>query len=278
MKIYRLQAHPYRLKFTHVRFLHLVLLIDLAACGAPEAVVRTPVKTDGITPKDIVQKNNANGANLRYIKSVTTLNMESPKSVGQYSAQIAIRTPDSVYIKIEGILGIDGLKASLNKESFVVYNIINKYVVMGRTSSEAIRKTFDYDVSFDEMMELLTGLPRLRETDLASMTRFAAEESYYTMSFTTERGVRKIWIDPFANYAVSRIVDSDSAGEIMVEREFSRFQAVGDVFFPRYVRIVRPKEKDLLSLYFEARSINKPFSSNLFLIRYPRDIEIIQAK
>lgn len=183
------------------------------------------------------------------MKAVTTLNLESPKSANQFSAQFAIKFPDSVYIKIEGVLGIDGLKASLNRHTFVVYNIINRYVIQGTTSALAIRKTFDYDISFDEMIELLVGLPRLKESELANLIEFSADESYYVMTFRSDGETKKIWIDPFAQCAISRIRHFDDNGDLILEKEFSRFELLDGNFIPRYVRMVKPREKDLLSVF-----------------------------
>lgn len=261
------------------KFIPIVLLSAFIlnfSCAPPKEIVRQPVTVDAVKPIDLVRRNNENGTDLRYMKAVTTLNLESPKSANQFSAQLAIKFPDSIYIKIEGVLGIDGLKASLNRQTFVVYNIINRYVVQGMTSSSAIRKTFDYDIGFDEMVELLVGLPRLRESDLDNLVDFTADESYYVLTFQTASETRKIWIDPYAHCAISRIRHFDSNGTLVLEKEFSRFENIDGNFMPRYVRIVKPTEKDLLSIFFDARTLNRSFNSSVFTIKYPGDVKIIE--
>jgi len=261
-------------KFRSLVFLSALILNY--SCAPSKEIVRQPVTIDGIKPIELVHRNNENGDDLRYMKAVTTLNLESPKSANQFSAQLAVKFPDSIYIKIEGVLGIDGLKASLNRQTFVVYNIINRYVVQGTTSSSAIRKTFDYDIGFDEMIELLVGLPRLRETDLANLVEFSADESYYVMTFRTALETRKIWIDPYARCAISRIRHFDNHGTLVLEKEFSRFENIDGNFMPRYVKIIKPTEKDLLSIFFDARTLNKSFNSSVFTIKYPNDVKIIE--
>ncbi len=256
----------------------LIILLTLIGCASPKVIVREPVRTEGVNPVDLIRKNGENGRRLRYMKAVTTLNLESPKSANQFTAQLAIKFPDSIYIKIEGVLGIDGLKASLNRQTFVVYNIINRYVIQGVTSSSAIRKTFDYDISFDEMVELLIGLPQLKESELRDLADFSADESYYVLTFKTNGETKKVWLDPFAQYAVSRIRHFDAAGILYLEKEFSRFENIDGNFLPRYVRIVKPQEKDLLSIYFNDRTMNKSFSSSVFTIKYPEDVKIIEQQ
>jgi hypothetical protein len=249
----------------------------LQSCGAPKAIIREPVHTEGVQPIELIRKNNDNGRAIACVKAATTLDLESPKSANQFSAQLAIKFPDSVYIKIEGILGIAGLKASLNKETFVVYNIIDKYVVRGQTSANAIRKTFDYDISFAEMVELLAGLVRLRESELAELVDFSADDSYYVLTFQNDKGTRKVWIDPYANCAVSKILYY-ADNQLILQKDFTRFENISGTYMPRYVRVIRSKENDRLSLYFNSRTINKNFNSSLFTIKYPNDIRIIQEK
>ncbi|MBL7960199.1 DUF4292 domain-containing protein [bacterium] len=251
-------------------------LILGTSCAPPKEIIRQPVILDGIKPIDLVRKNNENGKDLRYMKAVATLNLESPKSANQFSAQVAVKFPDSIYIKIEGVLGIDGLKASLNRQTFVVYNIINRYVIHGATSASAIRKTFDYDIGFDEMVELLIGLPRIKENDLVHLSEFTTDESYYVLTFRMSDETKKIWIDPYAQCAVARIRHFDNDGTLFMEKEFSRFENIDGNFMPRYVRIIKPNEKDLLSIFFNVRTLNKSFNSNLFTIRYPDDVKIIE--
>lgn len=247
-------------------------------CAPAETIRRRPVDVSETTPVEIVEKNNRNLAHLKYIKALTTLNLESPKSANQFTAQMAIKLPDSVYVKIEGVLGIDGLKASFNRETFVVYNIVNKYVVYGATGAEAIRKTFDYDLTFDEMVEVLIGWPVLRRSDLDRLLDFSAEETYFVLHVREDYGTRRMWVDPFAGYAVSKIVRYDSTGQVVMEKDFTRFEKIGDVYLPRYVRILRPREKDLLSIYFDTRTLNRSFSSRLFTIDYPKDLQPIHLE
>lgn len=253
-----------------------IFALVLTACPSGGSLRRNPVTLDGVDVAEIVRRNNASVNRLQSMRGVATLTLESPKSSNQFSAQIAVKYPDSVYVKIEGILGVDGLKASLNRETFVVYNIINRYVVRGRTSSAAIRNTFDYDVSFDEMMELLTGTVFLDARKLGNGTVLSTDSTYYVLSLDRDGGSQKIWVDPYADYAVSKIHDYDQSGRLVLEREFTRFEKIDGHIVPRYVRVVRPMEKDFLSLYFDARELNRNIKSSLFRISYPKNIDIIE--
>jgi len=255
-----------------------ILVFFVNACPSSAPIRRDPVSLDGVDVREIIRRNNAHANHMQSMRGVATLTLESPKSSNQFSAQIAVKYPDSVYVKIEGILGIDGLKASLNRETFVVYNIINRYVVRGRTSSAAIRNTFDYDVTFEEMVELLTGTVFLEANMLGSNPQLSTDSSYYVLTVGRGEGTRKIWVDPYADYAVAKIHDLDSAQRLVLEREFTRFEKIDGHMMPRYVRVYRPRENDFLSLYFNARQINRTIKSTLFLVRYPQNIDIIEQK
>ncbi len=271
--------NPYHSHLSLLRAAAVVVAFWMNISGCtPSVITRKPVDLSSITPVELVERNGDAVRNLKFLKAIATLNLESAKSANQLSAQIAIKMPDSVYIKIEGLLGIDGIKASLNAKTFVVYNIMNKYVVAGRTSADAIRKTFDYDVSFEEMVELLLGWPVLKRDDLDRLVDFGADGSYFVLTFREDYGSRIVWIDPYAGYAVSKIHQMDRSGDLTVEKEFTRFEIVDGRFLPRYVRIFRPKEQDLLSIYFDTRSINKSFSSKLFTIEYPNSVSVINVE
>ena len=227
---------------------------------------------DGISVEQLIQKNHTNAEPFRSLKAVATLNVESAKSAGQFSMQLAIKAPDSVFIKVEGLLGIDGLKASINSKTFEVYNVIQRYVVQGATNSAAIQKTLEYEITFDELLETLTGLPMAPATGISDVR---ADDSYYLLIYSTPDKETSIWLDPYAGFAVSRITESRH-GKTILEKEYSRFERINGRFLPRYVRIYRPLKKDLLSLFFQTRELDKNIKSGLFVLKYPDDIKIVK--
>jgi hypothetical protein len=257
----------------------IAVLYGIVSCvGSTTVINMKPVNTGDISISDLIKKNRHCQARFDYLKAVTTLNLESPRSSNQVTANVAIKYPDSVYIKLEGILGIDGLVASINRDSFVVYNIINKYVIKGKTDSSGIRKAFDYEVSFNELIEVLTGLVFIPEKDTGNVIRFEADSCCYVLTLKEPVGYRKVWIDPGNQYAIVKIEHYNFDHQIIMQKEFSRFEKIQNIYLPRYVRIYRPAEKDLLSIYFNERIINKKFDSRLFIIRYPKHIEVIHEK
>jgi hypothetical protein len=254
----------------------LFFLIVLYGCGASETlIIRKPVKTDDTPLSALFEKNRQHQGKIQYLKALTTLNLESPKSGNQVKGQIAVRYPDSIYIKIEGFLGIDGLVASINKNTFVVYNILNKYVVKGSTTPGAIQKAFDYKVTFDELRDVMTGLVFLTDQDKERTISYEADSCYYVLKIKEDSGYKKVWIDPWTQFAVAKIEHYNTNDEVVMLKEFSRFEKYGSMMLPKYVRVLRPKEKDLLSVYFEERIINKKFASKIFLIHYPKNVEVI---
>ncbi len=252
------------------------IAILLTACGTAETLTeRKPVKTYDIPLTELLKKNRQHADKIKYLKAITTLNLESPKSANQVKGQIAMRYPDSIYIKIEGFLGIDGLIASINKNTFVVYNIINKYVVKGPTTPGAIQKAFDYRVTYNELRDVLTGLVFLTADDEKNVLSYETDSCLYVLKISEEGGYKKVWIDPFLQYAVVRIEHYGGEGDVEILKEFSRFEKYGSMMIPKYVRVLRPKEKDLLSVFFEDRIMNKKFPSKLFHVRYPKNINVI---
>lgn len=256
-----------------------VCILWMTGCGTTETLlVRKPVKTEDTPLPTLFEKNRQHQEKLKYMKAIATLNLESPKSGNQVKGQIAIKYPDSIYIKIEGFLGIDGLVASINKSTFVVYNIINKYVVTGSTTPLGIQKAFDYRVTFDELRDVMTGLVFLTDEDQKNVISYDADSCDYLLKIKEGEGYKKVWIDPAAQFAVTKIEHCDSAGTVTLLKEFKRLEKQGSMILPKYVRVLRPKEKDLLSVYFEERQINKSFSGRLFHIHYPKNVDVIDEK
>lgn len=255
-----------------------MLFLFITACGTTERTIdERPLELAPLSIKTLIDKNRKNSSKIQYLRASVTLNLESPQSAMQVKSHFAVRYPDSIFVKMEGFLGIDALVASINRQTFMVYNIVNQQVVKGPTTAEGIKKVFDYQVNFEELLDVLTGLVFLNENDLSQAMDSATDKGYYRLSIKEGEGIKKIWLDPLADFAVTRIEHYQANGELVLIKEFSRFHRQQGMFHPKYVRIFRPKENDLLSLYFEERILNKPFSSQLFVIHYPKQAEIIDV-
>ena len=132
-------------RFNIVRFIIFLCLAQFVFIGCPpKVVVRKPVSIDGVMPLDLIKKNNQNAAKLRSVQAIGRFTLESPKTANRASVQLAVAGKDSVYIKLEGFLGIDGLKAVFNRKNFLVYNIIKKLSDQGVTIHEILK-----DICFD---------------------------------------------------------------------------------------------------------------------------------
>ena len=120
------------------------------------------------------------------------------------------------------------------------------------------------------------GVFVLSEKKLKQLDAFYAEDTYYVLQFEEETGRTRYWIDPFSDNAVSKIEIYNAKDEVVLLKEFTRFEKVGSIFLPRYIRMVRPQRKEYISLYFNRRQLNKKVNPKLFNIKYPSKIKVIE--
>lgn len=74
----------------------------------------------------------------------------------------------------------------------------------------------------------------------------------------------KIWIDNSTGRIVKLTQNRDD--QIMFTREYGDFMTAGKSYFPRKIKMVRPVEKQAVSVYFTHLSINEEIDPENFII------------
>lgn len=243
-------------------------LILIVGCSSG-VVVRNPLEPGSSTPEKILKLNNSNADKFKSLKGISSLTIESPNFANKVSARIVFKRPDSLYIKIEGLLGVDAAKISFNANDFVLYNILENQVVTGKTNSSSIRKMVDLDFEFEEIVSVFTGLVRLRQSHLDSLIEFTIDDTYYLMVSRHGDLTVRHWIDPYSGYAISRVVIEKPDGEVEFEKDFSRFEKQSGVWIPKYVRFLNPGRKEQVSLLYRGIKINDKIEEKTFQFKVP---------
>ena len=93
---------------------------------------------------------------------------------------------------------------------------------------------------------------------------YTIDNDLYFINAENGKDSYKIWIDN----SVGRIVKISlyENEKIILTREYGDFLSAGEVYFPRMIKMVRPLEKQAISVYYTNLSFNEKIDRKNFII------------
>ncbi|MBN1561083.1 DUF4292 domain-containing protein [candidate division KSB1 bacterium] len=185
------------------------------------------------------------------------------------NAIVNIVNPDSIFVRIEAILGLDVGVVFANKERFLIYSPMENLAYTGDASDTLRLKSFlGFDLTFQEMMQSLSGLAAIKELS-AARTKMkddelhiigVADSIFYDYTIDTRVGL------------ISRVEMKDFVGHVLRIEEYKRFTTIRGVRIPQMMRFTRPREKESLTIFYDRLTINRQLAPGNFYIKMPHDV------
>ncbi len=238
----------------------------LTGCGQWRGSVINPTETRIDIVRGIVQNN---WEQLETLHGYGRIIIESPRQSFSGRAVVNVKVPDSVYIRIEAVLGLDVGVIFADKESFLVFSPMEKLAYAGAGKDTLNLKMYlGFDLTFPMLLHIISGVALLPNLDDAVMHNDGEQLKitgsknglFFEYFIDTEFGM------------VSQVIVRDARGQVHLVEEYKRFVKVGSVRAPKMMRYTRPVQKESLTLFYEQLDVNKSISPKDFYIKLPQDI------
>lgn len=199
----------------------------------------------------------ANYGRLEQFKARGRLQIASPGQSAVLDARVLIDRPDTLYVRLEALLGIDVGWLFCDRREYLFYLPLENLYGRGPADSLRLDRFFKVTPDYEQLMGALLGLELARHLTDPQIER---DESGLRLSGSSALGQHQYWIDPVRG-VVTRGEVRDGAGELLLRQSFERFSRIGGVQVPRLIRLQRPRERQGITLLYEEISINKRFSA-----------------
>jgi outer membrane lipoprotein-sorting protein len=210
---------------------------------------------------------------LRSIRTLTgngRLSIETPETAQSGSFSIAMRKPDSLYLQIQGPFGIKVGSAIVTRDTMRFYSALENRLYIGSSNANNLRRVFRFEVSFDDLMDLLSG-GGFFSSDQRKPDSIFVEEDTDAYVYSVGASERRYLVDDARN--IRRILFRDDRRRIILDESFGDTQSVDGIAFPFTLRLIRPVERQMLSLRFRSIQLNVPAE---FSFRTPANAEVIR--
>ena len=249
-----------------MKFLGFAALLMLNACSQWRGQHIKPTETRIEVVRQILQKN---WDQLHTLRGIGRIIVDSPRQSFSGSAKVNVKIPDSTFIKIEAILGLDVGAIFADPKSFLIYSPMENIAYQGASTDTLNLKMFlGFDLTFRQLMHTISGVALLPALGNQVMQADGEQliitgddgEIYYTYYIDVEYGL------------ISKIIVRDEMGQIQLVEEYKRFTKVGSTRVPKMIRYVRPIEKESLTIFYDQLDVNKSLSAKDFYVKLPDDV------
>lgn len=246
-----------------------VLLLFLCGCASHSTINLGSRTVSSDEVQEIVR---VNQGRMHSLKGEGRITVENPNLAQSGSFALLLRKPDSILVNIQGPFGFKVGSALLTRQGFLFYNSLQNQLISGSTSSANLNRILRVNIGFDDVLNLFTGGIFLAD-DLHDPDESRIEEEQFVLSYKVPEGRRKYWIDP-TSLMIRKIQYLDAQGKLTLEQSFSNFQTVEGVTIPFQIKVIQPRERQLVALSYSDVSVNtEPMQ---FTFSYPSNAERVR--
>lgn len=221
-----------------------------------------------IDPYFLFQKVQTHAALLETFQGQAVWTATSEDGAFRGTARVALRMPDSLWLKLEGPFGIDLAYASVTGDQLLVFSPMLKAAYSGKVDDPGMGKLLPSNMAFIQNVREISGLLVPRDTLLDGLTAFCAEKNEFILDFQSGEHIRIHNKGP----VVSRWEKRDSTGDLVWSWDAERFKSQGGIRIPRLIRMTSEKNKRM-TLFYETVKTNHAMHKGWCDVPIPKGVE-----
>ena len=209
--------------------------------------------TAQVTPARIAEMIAQHDARVHSLAGGGTLTFESPELSGSVFFTVSVKKPDSLLLRFEGPFGMDVGFLFASRERYVMYNALENQVIRGIPTAAGIRSVIPFDLTFDRLLDMLTGTFPLPPGTTAPET-YRVDDEWFHLVYPRSGDTTAYWIDPrFVTVAKYRVTGPQGT---LMEAETSMPEQQDDLRVPRLISVTFPETRRQVSIYYSDLTLN----------------------
>ena len=130
---------------------------------------------------ELKKRVNENSQKINSLEAAGNISFDSPDNSGTGWIEVKIKRPDTVFVKIEGPFGISVAAGLITRNDFIYYNVQENKVITGPSTPLNIGAILRIKVSFDDLLDGLTG-GIILDSDSTDNDNANSSENFYLVT------------------------------------------------------------------------------------------------
>ena len=190
----------------------------------------------------------------------------------QGSLHLKASNPDTLWMKVEGPMGVDLGILQLFGTQVLLYIPLEKTVYKGSLESPVVQRLLPIPLPSGQMVLGMQGLLLPDSVFLDSLTEFSNDGKHYTYGFGKMGSALVAPKGP----VVARFVHKNRLDLGELEWRAGQFRKIGKVRLPKMVQITQSEPKQQLTVYYDWVKTNKSLNRGWAELVLPEDVHVVE--
>ncbi len=248
-------------------FVLLLVGLLLAGCSSGFKKAPAPPVEPMITAlEDWPEVYRRNFEKLNSFKGKARLSIESAEFSGHVSVFTYWMRPDKLYLKAEGLFGLDIGKIFMGKDRFIVYYQHNNHFVSGSIDDPYLNRFWETNITLKELRHAILGYalqsdgPLYLEDSINGIFTSRDDELEY-----------RYIVNPGSGLLETCEVSRD--GRVFIRQDFKNYRVFDGVFVPTLVQVTLLDQKERVSIFYKDIDVNVPIDPSEYTIEISSKVE-----
>ncbi len=251
-------------------FLIFIALVSLIRCAGS---FRTTAPLPEMNPERLLNQVHVHASKLVTFQGVARFNIASQEGSFYGTLKVTLKSPDSLWMKIEGPLGVNLAVIRFGGDNALVYSPWENVVYQGSLTEISEMNLLPSGFwNPSRFMLSVTGLLVPDCSMLDSLAEFTSEDERYLL---IERNGEQYWIEP-EGPVVAKWEKRDSTGTLFQKWEGKSFKKRKGIRSPQQIHFANRYPEQRVMLQYDEIRMNKPLQKGWFGIRIPEGAQKIE--
>ena len=182
--------------------------------------------------------------------------------------RVAARPPDSLWLKVEGPLGVDVLIGCFAGDSALLYSPWEDVVYEGSIQRFQDLQILPFPIYSDDLLQSVLGLPLPADAMKNSFVTLSPDARQYIMTLGSQTRLR---VEP-KGPDIAKWEEMDHTGENLWTWSGKIFRKQRKTWLPRLIRFEQVNPKQRITLFYEKVKINRRLKKQWSHIRIPEGV------
>ncbi len=241
-----------------IRIFSLLLIFIIVGCTSPRYVLNK----EKVSFSDLLNGIDSEQNKIYSISGESRISIESTEFSGSFFADILYNHNDSLLIDISGPFGIGVGKMFLGKERFIFLNQFSNQFYSGDTENFRNRNFLQFPLKIHEIPNFFTAKELITNMKILD---YDVDDDMFFVHGKNGAFNFNIWIDNINGRI--RKIEYLNQNKIVLVKEFDKFFKFNDIYFPKHIKLSRPEEKQVVSIFYNRITLNQKIMPSEFVIK-----------
>ena len=195
---------------------------------------------------------------LESLSCKTRLTIESSELSTNVSSKLIYVHPNNLYLKAEGLLGLDIGEIFVGEKRFIIYNQYDNHFITGFLDEDYYNTFLQTDLTFIQIKNAIIGYVPLPD-NLRLVDEFDGIFSTLVDENTWQFKVDK-------KTALLQSFEVVKKNQTVLKEEFTKYKSIKGIMIPTLIRIILPQKLEMVSFFHKDLIVNDTLNLPLFKI------------